>query len=605
MRRFVQLLAELEAATTRQERADSLARCLREADRADAAWGVWLLAGAAGADGWRPTPRCATRAELRTWACEVAGLPRWLIEECRGVVGDASETWALILPETASAREMPLAELVATRVHALRGRDAASRRAVVTETWSLLSAAERVVYNKLLEGRLLVGAGRALCARALGQIAGVAPGEMEHRLMQPWAPTPAGLEHLLRPSAHGGGEGGLETGQPGGCGPFAFGRVHRLDASVADGPMEALAELLGPVEDWQAEWKWDGLRAQMIGGLHGRGPALWSRAEEVVDDRFAELADAASTLPAGTVLDGEVLAWDAGAAGGRGAPLPLMALRRRLERRAQGGLLFYDPPCVYMASDLLAVEGRDVRGWSTARRREALERMASAWEARGSRLRLSPIVRGGSWQALARERTRARELGVEGLVLKPLAAAYDQTSDHQVAATQAASGSGRACSRWWAWSVKPWSVCAVLIGAQLDRGRRGWQAVPGAEYTLGLWSGGAPGEGGLVPVARARAGLSEADAGRLEEFVRDRPSASGGAERGRGGYRGIAPAMVFELQFDAVTESTRHRSGLSLRHARIARWLRDKPAAAADTVASLRALVRGTAHAAPLDGSGS
>ncbi|MFM1769594.1 MAG: hypothetical protein RJA22_2123 [Verrucomicrobiota bacterium] len=558
MRAFAELFAALDQTTRTQEKVAALEAYFRAAPPADAAWALWFLSG-------RRLKRAVKTGHLREWTAEAAGLPLWLVEECYEHVGDLAETLALLLPPAPEPRPLPLARLVAERLLPLAGAPEAAQRSLLRTTWAELDRSQCFLWHKLITGNLRVGVSRALLLRALANLAGLEPPVLAHRLLGTWRPTPEDYARLL--SAHG------PSGDP--AQPYPF---HLAP------PLEDPATLEGALTGWQVEWKWDGIRAQLL--RRGDEIILWSRGEEIVTAAFPEIAAAARALPPGTVLDGELLAW-------RGAgPLPFAQLQRRLNRREAGPSLRRHVPVTFMAYDLLEAGGEDARTRPLVERRALLERIVDAARARGAAeggaTRLQDWVQGDLFAAdeadpagagpgpalqvsavlptatgadLAAWQERARATGAEGLMLKRLDSAY---------------GTGRVRGSWWKWKVAPFTCDAVLVAAQPGHGRR---ATLFTDYTFAVWRGGE-----LVPVAKAYSGLTDEEIDAVDAFVRAHTT-------GRfGPVRSVEPGLVFELAFEGIAPSTRHKSGLALRFPRMARWRRDKQPAEADTVETLLAL---------------
>jgi DNA ligase-1 len=357
--------------------------------------------------------------------------------------------------------------------------------------------------------------------------------------------------------------------------PYPFCLAAPIDGSPGT---EQMGALLGDRADWQVEWKWDGIRAQLVkrvGQAH-----LWSRGEELITRQFPEVVDAATALPDGVVLDGEVLGFR------DGRPLPFSALQQRLGRERQVSRAARDVPVVFMAYDVLEHEGEDIRERPLHQRRAVLRSIveavqsiapptptssdvtpllpfsAPATTAGQSPWQLSPLIDAGTWPALVDLRKGARQRGVEGLMLKRLSSAYLV---------------GRKRGDWWKWKIDPHTIDAVLIYAQPGSGKR---ASLLSDYTFGLWDNGE-----LVPVAKAYSGLTNDEIGEVDRWIRRHT-----IER-FGPVRHVEPVQVFELGFEAIAASSRHRSGVAVRFPRMLRWRKDKTAAEADTLDSLKALI--------------
>jgi DNA ligase 1 len=545
MKAFTDLYWRLDATTSTSEKVAALRDYFAAAPAGDAAAALGVLSGAR-------QLRSVSTSQLRAWAADVTGLPAWLVEECYAHVGDLAETLALMLPEPEIAADEPsdrgLAEIMRTTIHDLRGADEARTREVVTAVWRRLAPRERIVWHKLLTGGLRVGVSRTLVARALAEVAGIDQAEMAHRLMGGPPADADAFARLLAPEATADSRR-----------PYPFFLASALDRTA----VEHVAEDLGDVGEWQAEWKWDGMRAQLV--RRGGDATVWSRGEELVNDAFPEIAAAAAGLPPGTVLDGELLAVR------DGRLLPFAMLSKRASRKTVTKKILAEVPCLFVAYDLLEAEGVDLRELPLAERRRRLETLvatpftdviASTTSGDGSRLFLSPLVTGGSWADLAALRGESRARGVEGLMLKRRASPY---------------AVGRTRGDWWKWKVEPLEIDAVLLYAQAGHGRR---AGLHSDYTLGLWH-----DGRLVTVAKAYSGLTDAEIVELDRIVRATTIEK------HGPVRICRPTVVLQLAFEGVSLSTRHKSGVAVRFPRIVRWRKDKEPADAGTVADLKRMI--------------
>jgi DNA ligase-1 len=530
MKRFAALFQALDATTSTAARTAALAAYLRAAPEGDRVWCVALLSG-------RRPRRAVSATELRTWAGEAAGVPDWLTEECYAVAGDLAETIALLLPPPGRTAERSLSDWMAM-LTALHGAPAEVRRAAILSAWDSLGGAERFLFTKLLTGGFRMGVSRGLMTRAVAQATGRAEADIAHRLMGDWAPGATAWADLLGETA------GADAG---GTRPYPF----ALASALEEPP-----EVLGDPALWAAEWKWDGIRGQVV--ARPGAFAIWSRGEELITDRFPEFALMAAALPPGTVLDGEILAWDRTA----GAPLPFAALQRRIGRKSVPRAVLAEAPARFVAYDLIE-DGRDLRELPFAERRARLEARLAALPA-AAPVAASPLVPFADWAALARVRAGARERGAEGMMLKRRAAPYL---------------GGRRRGDWWKWKIDPYTVDAVMLYAQAGHGRR---ANLYTDFTFGVRDGD-----GFVPFTKAYSGLTDAEFAEITAWVRAHT-----LER-FGPVRRVPPQLVFELAFEGIQESPRHRAGIALRFPRMLRWRRDKPAAEVDTIETLRALLAG------------
>jgi DNA ligase-1 len=541
MQRFTALYLSLDSSTSTRHRVQAMRDYFAQVPAEDAAWAVYFLAGG------KPRQAVGTRV-LRETGARAAGMPDWLFDECYEAVGDLAETLALILPPPVDVSDRPLHDWVDV-LGALRAAPVDEKPVQLLAAWQVLDADERFLFNKLITGALRVGVSRLLVTRALAAFAQVPAELIAQRLIGYLAADPARagmgaarFEALIAPA--GQDEASLQ--------PYPFFLAHPLQSAPDD--------TLGDVADWLAEWKWDGIRAQLV--RRAGDVALWSRGEELISERFPELIEAAVALPDGCVLDGEVLAW-------RGdAPLPFAQLQTRITRKRLSRRLLDDVPAVFMAYDLIEVDGTDLRAQPQSVRRERLHGLIG--DAPHPALRLSPVLQ-GDWSRLAAQRNRARELGVEGLMLKRADAPY---------------GIGRtkldARGQWWKWKIDPCTIDAVLIYAQRGHGRR---AGLYSDYTFAVWSVAADGTRTLVPFAKAYSGLSDVEMREVDTFIRSHT-----IER-FGPVCSVTPELVFELAFEGIQASPRHKSGIAVRFPRMLRRRLDKPAAQADTIDALRALM--------------
>ena len=562
MKQFAALFAAIDHTTSTNAKVEAMVAYLSSAPAADAAWATFFLTG-------RRLKRLLPYRAIGEWTMTATGVSEWLLGECYAVVGDGAETATLILDQlpAAVAEPLSLAEWVEDRILTLRELDAREQQRRVIAWVRELTRWERFTLLKLLTGELRLGVSQTLVVRALANAAALPPTTVAARLMGEWTPTPNWYTRLVAADVT---DDDLSR-------PFPFCLASPLEGTVTP---ETLQADLGSRGDWQVEWKWDGIRAQIVkraGHTH-----LWSRGEELISQRFPEIVEATHGLPDGIVLDGEVLAYR------DDHPLPFSALQQRIGRERNVSRTARDVPVVFMAYDVLEHEGRDVRAESLAARRAMLESIvtrarhlapaapppqradmllpfdddgASA-SPRVEVLRASPIVEAGTWAELGRVRQDSRRLGVEGLMIKRRSSVYTV---------------GRKRGDWWKWKIDPHTIDAVLIYAQPGSGKR---ASLLTDYTFGLWD-----KGELVPVAKAYSGLTNEEIAEMDRWIRRHT-----VER-FGPVRHVEPVHVFELGFEAIARSTRHRSGIAVRFPRMLRWRKDKPASEADTLDALHALL--------------
>lgn len=547
MKRFAALYAALDATTSTNDKLDALIAYFSSAEPEDAAWASYFLAGG------KPRQSVPTRL-LTDCARDRAGLPQWLFDESYQAVGDLAETIAHVLPPASRESELGLAQWIEERLLTLRGGDPEAVRERLTAYWDELDWSGRFLLTKLIGGGFRVGVSRQLVVRALAQVAGIDPKRIAQRMVG-WtdsrkAPSAARYLRLIAPAADG---DDVDTPHESDLGlPYPFFLAH---------PLQADAATLGPISDWIAEWKWDGIRAQLV--KRAGHVWIWSRGEDLVTERFPELAALGAALPDGTVIDGEILAWEPGA----DAPLPFARLQPRITRKSLTKKVLGESPAAMIAYDLLEADASDLRTQPLATRRARLDALARSLSQTPSAdlLRVSPVVAAANWDELTRWREESRARGVEGLMLK------QRTSLYGVGRTKA-SGT------WWKWKVDPYSIDAVLLYAQRGHGRR---ASLYTDYTFAVWDE-ADGVRTLVPFAKAYSGLTDEEIRKVDAIVRKTTIEKFGP------VRGVTPTLVFEIGFEGIQASPRHKSGIAVRFPRMLRWRTDKSVEDADTLDMLK-----------------
>jgi DNA ligase-1 len=582
MKAFAALYWRLDSATATSHKAEALRDFLRAAIadenlRASAAWAVYFLAGG------KPRQTIATR-QLRRLALEESGLPEWLFEECYQNVGDLAETLDLLLPAPASTEDAPLEVWMNERLLTLRGLGDEERYERLRGWARRLPETQRLPFFKLVTGGLRIGVSRLQVIQALAEATGVEPKRMAQAMMgyTQAARTlgAADFAALIAPDAGAAAEGAA-AGHP-----YPFFLAHAFQQ-----PVDAMPAALGAPDAWLAEWKFDGIRAQIV--RRAGGWWLWSRGEELVSESFPELAVLQDWLPDGVVLDGELVvvaprdATAPRADDSLGDIRPFASLQQRLGRKSLGAKMLRELPVVLIAYDILEHGGEDVRHRPQTERRALLARTVHEARLRAAGLgldlplRLSPALQAPDWRALDALRSEARAVGAEGMMLKGLTAEYG--------VGRRRSGAG-ATDLWWKWKLDPMSVDAVLVYAQRGHGRRSGVY---SDYTFAVWSA-PPGDDAraLVPFAKAYSGLSDEEMRQVDALIRKTTIESFGP------VRSVRPTMVFEVGFEGIARSKRHRSGIATRFPRMLRWRQDKPVEEADTLAQLHDLLPAAAEGA-------
>jgi DNA ligase-1 len=525
MKAFADLYQALDETNKTNEKVVALERYFQSAPPNDAAWALFFLSG-------RRIKQLVGSTKLRNWAIEASGIPEWLFNESYDAVGDSGETIALLLPSSSAASDRALTDWIETVILPLKKMDEAEQRQTILNAWNELDSQQRFVFNKLLTGSFRVGVSQLLLTRALSNVSGIANEVLAHRLMGAWEANPAFYAGLMA----------QESTDADMSRPYPFFLAY---------PLEDAPESLGELGNWQAEWKWDGIRAQLI--KRAGAVALWSRGEELITDRFPEITDITNRLPDGTVIDGEILPWLNGV-------MPFAQLQRRIGRKTLSKQILAEVPAVFMSYDLLEYAGTDLRERPMAERRAELEAVVKTTE--HPALKISPLVDAETWETLLQARENSRDQNVEGIMLKRKSSPYR---------------TGRVRGDWWKWKINPYSVDAVLIYAQRGTGKR---ASLYTDYTFALWD-----EGQLVPFTKAYSGLNDEEIRQVDSFVRRNT-----LER-FGPVRTVKQELVFEIAFEGIQRSPRHKSGVAVRFPRILRWRTDKKIEDADSMDRLWALL--------------
>lgn len=470
---------------------------------------------------------------LRAWASEMSGIPSWLFEESYHIVGDLAETISLVLPHPTEESSYSLTEWI-DKIIALKDATEETKKEFVLTAWNALNTNERFLFNKIITGGFRIGVSQKLMSRAIAIHLQKEENEIAHRLMGDWTPSNTTYTELLL------GENITADISR----PYPFYLAYALDKEPGD---------LGLTQKWAAEWKWDGIRSQSI--KRANELFIWSRGEDLVTDRFPELKEMAKELPNGIAIDGEILAVK------DGELLGFQSLQKRLNRKTVGKKLLTENPVIIRAYDLLEYNGKDIRTMPYSERRKILEDLVQ--KHKHPSLLISERVPFSSWDELKTLRQKSRELGTEGFMLKQLESPYL---------------SGRKKGDWWKWKIEPFTIDGVMIYAQRGHGRRSNLY---SDFTFAVWDNDR-----LVPFTKAYSGLTDKEFAEITSWVKKNT-----VER-FGPVSSVNPSLVFELAFEGIQKSSRHKSGVALRFPRIKRWRKDKPANEANTIEDLRKLIR-------------
>lgn len=471
--------------------------------------------------------------ELRAWAATLSDLPLWLFEESYHVVGDLAETITLVLPEPRGQKDYGLSETI-NFLQLMGSYTEDQKQEAITERWMYMEYNERFVFNKLITGNFRMGVSKQLVIKALAIYLNKEESFIAHKLMGQWDPWKTSLNELLLNESQ---EGKAHQ-------PYPFFLAYQL---------ENAPESLGDISEWQIEEKLDGIRGQII--VRDKTLFVWSRGEELMTDKFPEFTALKELLPDGTVLDGEIIPWK------NGKPMPFAVMQTRIGRKTITPKILQTAPLVMVCYDLLELEGEDIRQKPLSYRRAALERLLASMP-ENVPLFLSPSLPCSSWEQVGIIRDKARHENYEGVMLKRLDSVYE---------------TGRRRGNWWKWKVDPLTVDGVLIYAQQGHGRR---ANLFTDYTFAVWD-----EDTLVPFAKAYSGLTDKEILEVDNWIKKHTIDKFGP------VRSVETALVFELAFEGIQPSSRHKSGVALRFPRILRWRKDKLPEEANTKQDLLQLI--------------
>ncbi len=527
MKLFARLFQKLDSTNKTNEKIDALVDYFQKAPGEDAAWAVSFLIG-------RKPKQIVPTKKLRIWSAEAAGIPDWLFEESYDVVGDLAETITLLLPEPKSKSDISLSEWVQERLLPLRDYEEELQKKMTLEYWDEMNVDERFVMNKLITGGFRVGISQQNVVKALSKFCGIDRAVISHRLMGDWTPDKLFFTNLISE----------ETEDADVSRPYPFYLAYAIEGE---------ADELGETDDWQVEWKWDGIRCQII--KRNNEVFIWSRGEDLITGQFPELQIAANKLPNGTVIDGEIVPYK------DDLPMPFGELQKRLGRKNLSKKILEEIPISIICYDLLEFNYEDIRNNPLKSRRKKLNDLISKYKI--SRIILSPMIEGKTWDELKILREESRARFVEGFMLKRKDSAY------QV---------GRKKGDWWKWKIDPLTIDAVLIYAQRGHGKR---ANLYTDYTFGIWDNNE-----LVPFAKAYSGLTDAEIRKVDAFVKRNTLEKFGP------VRTVKPELVFEIAFEGIRKSSRHKSGVAVRFPRISRWRNDKKIEEADNLETVKKLIQ-------------
>jgi DNA ligase-1 len=525
---FAELVRVLGTSTKTNDKLEALSHYFATADDKDKVWVIALFSG-------RKPKRAVNTTQLITWCVEAADIPGWLFGESYHTVGDLAETIALLLPETIAAEQhedKPLYFYIET-FKQIEKQDESIKKQFIVESWKEMNQNERFVFNKLITGAFRIGVSQKMMVNALAKFTTLEASVIAHRISGNWDPSTATFAELLNESP------AITDYSK----PYPFYLAYALDNDP---------ETLGDPDEWQVEWKWDGIRGQMI--KRNNELFVWSRGEELMTEKFPEYACLKDLLPDGTVLDGEIIpSVDE-------KPLPFALLQTRIGRKNITKKNLQDTPITFFAYDLLEYNHEDWRGKPLTERRKQLEVLIAPLTT--PIIILSPVIEFFTWPELADLRKTSREKGAEGFMIKRKSSVYQ---------------AGRKTGDWWKWKIDPLVIDAVMIYAEKGSGRRSNLYTA---YTFAVKS-----DNKLIPFTRAYSGLTDKEFNEVDSFVKRNSLEKFGP------VRTVKPELVFEIAFEGIAASNRHKSGVALRFPRINRWRKDKKPDEINTLEELKRML--------------
>lgn len=529
MKKFAQLIKTIDSTNKTTKKVAALSAYFQQAADQDKVWTIAILSH-------RRPSRPVNSTQIREFASELANIPLWLFEDSYHIVGDLAETIALVVPDAKQETSKSLTEFI-NEIIALKPKTGEEKKAYLVAQWSVLNYYERFVFTKLITGGFRIGVSQKLMTRALAKATDIDEDILAYKLMGNWDPSNISFEDLVL----------KEDASDQDAKPYPFYLAY---------PIEGKPDDLGKPNEFIFEHKWDGIRAQII--VRNKEVYVWSRGEELVTDSYPELNEMASVLPDGSVLDGEILVYNEEKIGS------FNDLQKRIGRKKPSKKILETHPVVLRAYDLLSMNGKDIRHLHFAERRKNLEQLFETYAKKLPMLQLSEAFEFNSWEEAAKEREEARDKFSEGLMIKRKDSAY---------------GVGRKKGDWWKWKSDPFTIDAVLTYAMRGHGRRSNLFT---DYTFALWD---EEKQNLVTFAKAYSGLTDKEFKEVDAWIKKNT-----LER-FGPVRSVTPHHVFEIAFEGIAFSNRHKSGVATRFPRIHRWRKDKKINDANTIEELKALI--------------
>lgn len=527
MKNFINLFTNLDETNKTNSKIDALVYFFDISNAEDCAWAISFLIGR------KPKQLVPTRL-LREWAAEMADIPNWLFEESYERVGDLAETMALVMPDNELKANEDFSYWVKEILLPMKGKDVITQKEIIISTWERLNKEGKFVWNKLITGGFRVGVSKKLVIKAISKHTKIDESVIAHRLMGNWSPSEEFYLKLIS----------IDTEDTELSTPYPFYLAYQLDSNIDE---------LGNPEDWLIEWKWDGIRSQII--KRNGEVYIWSRGEEMVNETFPELTHSAKSLPNGTVIDAEIVPWK------DNKPLDFGELQKRIGRKTVSKNIIEKVPVRFVCFDILEFESKDIREVELQKRKEILKDLLK--KLNSNLFILSETLDANNWKDYSEIRKNAREKGVEGFMIKKANSPYKV---------------GRIKGDWWKWKIDPLTIDAVMIYAQRGHGRR---ASLYTDYTFAVKSGEE-----LIPFAKAYSGLTDDEIRKVDRFVR------ANTKERFGPVRSVKPELVFEIAFEGIRESNRHKSGVAVRFPRINKWRNDKTVEDINSLDDLKELIQ-------------
>ena len=530
LNKFAKLFFDLDSNNSNNKKIDLLINYFLSNSALNNSWTIFLLIG-------KSNKRFISGKSLREYYSIIYKLPIWLIDICHQKVGDSAEVISLLLSNKIDkkSKDISLNNLIKNKLPELLKISEEEKVEMIKYYWEIIPKENLLVFNKILTGSFRIGVSKGLVRKSLSKMLNMDESIISHRLMGQFIPSAKTYNFIISKKFHQ-----KELGYK----PYPFQLANPLDIQVKDLNLD----------DYQFEWKYDGIRGQIV--KRRKNITIWTRGEELVNNSFPELVNLISLINDDFVIDGEILIWNSK----KDCPDDFGLLQKRIRRNSPSNKILKDLPISFITYDLLELNGKDLRENILSIRREILEKLYSSWKEKSTdpyfhKLKITKLIKVFDWYDIEKKKNNSRSLNTEGLVIKNKNSKYLP---------------GRKRGNWWKYKVDPMQLDAVLIYAKGGSGKR---ADLYTDYSFALWK-----DKELTKFANAYSGLTNEEIKELDKWIRKNTLNKFGP------VRSVKPFFVFEISFENIQFSSRHKSGIAVRFPRITKWRKDKNIHEADTL---------------------